>query len=455
VNALKNLLILTVLGAVGYGIYVSLTTSNVESVLPAGVAPSWPMAPKVEMPTAKSSTASGGPLALGPSAALPTSATTLGTPSAPPLAPPSAPPLVATPTEATTPTTAPTATPLSPYPSSGSATSAAPSSVASLGPSNPFAPVSTASAPTSAPPVAAPSSPSPAVTLGAPVAPDTVGASASPADVVRNLMPPPEVAAASTTPVIDPNDALLRSKFTAFMDAVQRKLDEGKLAEAHLALSTLYGNPDLPAEQSRQITELLDQLAGTVIYSRQHCLEPAYVTQPGDTLDRVAQKCNISWQLLARINGLMPPGASNADAATKDQPLPVGKELKVVRGPFEAIVRLDKHELTLMLQNRYAGRFPIGVGRDQPKLDGNYMVRDKSVNPAYYGPDGVNVAAGDPKNPLGASWIGLTDRIGIHGAADPKAIGRDDNRGAICVGQRDLEDLYGILTVGSRVTIVR
>ena len=93
------------------------------------------------------------------------------------------------------------------------------------------------------------------------------------------------------------------------MDAVQKKLDEGKLAEAHLALSTLYGNPDLPADQAKQITDLLDQLAGTVIYSRQHYLEPAYVTQPGDTLDKVAQKYSVPWQLLARINGLMPPGA--------------------------------------------------------------------------------------------------------------------------------------------------
>ena len=127
----------------------------------------------------------------------------------------------------------------------------------------------------------------------------------------------------------------------------------------------------------------------------------------------------------------------------------------MVRGPFDAVVRLDKHELTLMVQNRYAGRFPIGVGRDQPKLDGDYTVRDKALNPAYYGPDGVNISPNDPKNPLGGAWIGLTDRIGIHGTNDPQAIGRDDNRGTICVGDRDLQDLYGILSVGSRVTILR
>ena len=72
-----------------------------------------------------------------------------------------------------------------------------------------------------------------------------------------------------------------------------------------------------------------------------------------------------------------------------------------------------------------------------------------------YGPDGITISPNDPKNPLGGAWIGLTDRIGIHGAADPQSVGRDDNRGTICVGDRDLQDLYGILSVGSRVTIVR
>ena len=80
---------------------------------------------------------------------------------------------------------------------------------------------------------------------------------------------------------------------------------------------------------------------------------------------------------------------------------------------------------------------------------------DNDVREVVYGPDGVNISPSDPKNPLGSAWIGLTDRIGIHGAADPQSVGRDDNLGTICVGDRDLQDLYGILSIGSRVTIVR
>ncbi len=152
---------------------------------------------------------------------------------------------------------------------------------------------------------------------------------------------------------------------------------------------------------------------------------------------------------------MLPPGNSLIDSTVKDRPLPPNTELKVVRGPFDAVVHLDRRELTLMLQGRYAGRFPVAVGRDQPNLEGSYTVREKALNPTYYGPDGVTINPNDPRNPLGHAWIGLTDRIGIHGVNDPQCIGRNDNRGTIGVGDRDLQDLYGILTVGSRVTVLR
>ena len=433
-NLLKNLLIIAVLMAVGYGMYVALQRSNADPRQPPGVADAWPAAPKVELSGVGQSPSPGGPLALSGSPAQPTAAPGFG---ASGTALPSASTSAAHPAE---------------YPPSG-----VPAAIP-----YPSAAPSTGYSPTA--------SSSPTATLGAPMSPEAIStmtmpnavthAQGSPAmspqgqmppsNTVRNLVPPPEatVARDAVSPVVNANDQLLRNKFAVFMNAVQQKLAEGKLAEAHLALSKLYANPDLQPDQTKQINDLLDQIAGTVIYSRQHHLEPPYVTRQGDTLENVAQKYSVPWQLLARINGLMPSGAPNDAGDTKDQPLPLGMELKVVRGPFDAVVDLDRHELTLMLNERYAGRFRIGVGRDQPLLDGNYTVQDKTLNPAYRG-------ANDPNSPPSGAWIGLGDRIGIHGVSDPQGIGRDDNRGAICVGDRDLQDLYGILSVGSRVTIRR
>ena len=49
----------------------------------------------------------------------------------------------------------------------------------------------------------------------------------------------------------------------------------------------------------------------------------------------------------------------------------------------------------------------------------------------------------------------IVEDVVTTGGSSLQAIDRDDNRGAICVGDRDLQDLYGILSVGSRVTIMR
>jgi len=261
--------------------------------------------------------------------------------------------------------------------------------------------------------------------------------------------PPPGRPSAKKAEVPDARSGGVRDEFAAVMEEAHRRLAKGGIAEVHLALSRLYGNADLTPEESRQLADLLDQLAGTVIYSRQHILEPAYTVKPGETLQQIAQGYNVPWQLLAKINGIRQP-----------DPLQPGKQLKVFHGPFEAVVYLDRYELVLTLGGRYAGRFPIGIGRDFAKLEGSYTVKRKLKDPPYYGPDRT-LEPGDPSNPLGKFWLELGDRMGIHGTNDVKNLRRADGRGSICLGPRDIEDVYDILAAdsqsspGSKVTIRR
>ena len=71
-NAIKNLLIICVLAAVGYGVYQSLQRNNVD--------PEWPVKPKADASGSKSAKASGGSLALGGSDSRPApSSPALGT----------------------------------------------------------------------------------------------------------------------------------------------------------------------------------------------------------------------------------------------------------------------------------------------------------------------------------------------------------------------------------------
>jgi len=207
-------------------------------------------------------------------------------------------------------------------------------------------------------------------------------------------------------------------------------------------LTEWYDDPRLTAEQSDDVTELLDQLAGTVIYSRQHMLAEPHVVQPGDTLESIAKPYNISWQLLAKINGLSDP-----------RQIRPGDRMKVVQGPFEALVDVRKFRLTLVVQGMYAGRFPIGTGRENSTPMGSFEVLKKVVNPSWPSPRG-EIPHGDPANPLGGRWIDLGGGIGIHGTNDPASIGKSLSEGCVRLAPRDIEDVYDILTEGSRVTIV-
>jgi len=255
-----------------------------------------------------------------------------------------------------------------------------------------------------------------------------------------------------------------RAEFVAAWEAAAALLDQNRLADAHLAFSEWYGNPALTPDDEAELLGLLDRLAGTVIYSRQHLLERPHEVQPGETLEQIAGLYEVPWELLANINGIRDP-----------QRLRTGEQLKVIRGPFDALVELEKFRLTLFVQGRYAGRFKIGIGKEWSTPEGEFPVLEKVSNPAYYGNDGV-IDQDDPNNPLGEYMLdlgdndtgnhdrgnnGRGDHLLIHGTNDPQSIGRAESRGCIRLDNRDIKDVFEILSkqtdrsAGSKVTIRR
>ncbi|HEX3655880.1 MAG TPA: L,D-transpeptidase family protein [Pirellulales bacterium] len=393
-SSLKTLCVVIVLGAVGYGAYVTLT-GRPPNDPPADAATDWEKGPQVEMPEG---------LAAG----------------------------------RTAPPAAAAAAPATPAPSPPS-----PSPAATIG--SPPADIALAAPPASTGPSAAP--PFNAPTIGPPAnadpnsTPPGMPALGAPQNAADAAAPLAKLSAGGidTVPPAEPDT---HSEFVAAMQSTQTLLDQNRLADSLLALSEWYANPRLPPADQQQLTDLLDQLAGTVVYSRQHLLEPSYTVQPGDTLERIAERYDVPWQLLAKINGV-----------PDSRYLRPGDQLKVLRGPFDASVNLTNYELTLMLRGRYAGRFKVGIGQDHSTPEGEFVVKNKVTNPAYPGPPPV--AADDPANPLGERWIDLGNQIGIHGTNDPASIGRAESRGCIRLSPTDVEDVYDILSIGSKVVIRR
>ncbi len=389
-NSLKNVFIIALLAAVGYGVYFTLN-NKAPTNPPPGVAEGW-----------------GGPVQVD----MPSSATTV-------------PPFGAN--------TANTEAPLA-----GANVPAA----AALSTAPPFVGLG-AGAPSESTPSAAGAPAPPQGGLGAPSA--SVAAHVNPAigGAIPSPAAPPAATAQPPAPE-SPASGQVREEFLSFMNMARTKLDAGNWEEVHRVLTGWYGNPHLTPAESAQLNELLDQVAGTVIYSRQCLVENAHQVQPGETLEQIADSCRIPWELLAKINGIRDP-----------QSVRPGQQLKVVRGPFQAVILLGAHELTLMLGDCYAGRFPIGIGKEHQPAEGTYVVKDKRKNPTYYGAGGITIDANDPNNPLGERWIGLGDQVGIHGTNDPKSVGGNQSAGSVCLGNRDIDDVFDILSVGSRVVVRR
>lgn len=222
---------------------------------------------------------------------------------------------------------------------------------------------------------------------------------------------------------------------------IEPLLRSGQLDEALLLLSPWLNNSLLAPADHRQLQQLLGQLAGTVVYSRQHYIEPAHVVQAGESLPAIADRYGVSYQLLAKINNVTDPAQ-----------LRPGQSLKVLRGPFDATVDLSDLTLTLSLRGRYAGQFFLGAGTDVAIQPGEYDVQDKVYNPTYYGAD-ATVDADNPANPLGEILIDLGRGISLHGTPDPSRIGQRTGPGCLSLAAPDDLDVFDILSVGSRVTI--
>lgn len=399
-NSLKTMFVVAVLAAVAYGVYTTINNNPAPGPPPPGASDEWAAGP--------------------PSISLPQ---------------PGAAPGFSVGSAGAGTTAAGQAPPFAPSALAGSDASMAP----------PFAP----SAPL--PPGVGSTVPPPASSGAAttPPMPPAISATQPPTSGPIGLAPglaatSPQRAAPAPSRPTSPAAGQASSPFAEFLRSARSDLDDGKLTETLAKLSAFYGDTSLSEEESRQLVELLDQVAGTVIYSTGNWLEPAYEVKPGDTLESIAEHHRVPRGLLAKINGIDPA-----------QPLRPGQKLKVLDGPFDAVVHLDRHELTLMLQDRYAGRFPIGVGLDQPHLEGTYSVLEKQINPAYYDPAGHMIEPDDPANPLGQRKLGLGKQVAIHGTNDPAKVGRTGGRGTICLSRQDAEDVYDILSVGSRVVIRR
>jgi len=238
--------------------------------------------------------------------------------------------------------------------------------------------------------------------------------------------------------VVEPERPTTDPALAARLAKIDECLQTNDLLRAHRDLSTMYWSKP---QWRHDIRTRIEKTARAIYFDPQiHFLEP-YVVKVNDQFTQFAKRYDVPWQYLAKLNQVDP------------KRIRPGQKLKVIKGPFAAIVELDGYLLTVHAFGYYVRSYKVGAGKDGSTPIGKFTVLNKVSNPQYTDPQGRVIDSDDPNNPLGERWIDLGNGYGIHGTTDPASITKAESRGCIRMRNEDVEEVYDMLGVGSEVAI--
>lgn len=252
----------------------------------------------------------------------------------------------------------------------------------------------------------------------------------------------------------------------SLVDQGDRALKDGKLLEARTSFSKALLHADATetdreALRTKLTTINQDLVFGPAVTPGDNLVE-SYKVQSGDALERIKKKRELAtdWRLIQRVNKLSNPNS-----------IRVGQSLKLVRGPFHAVVNKASYRLDIFAGSPddpanwlYIKSYKVGLGEGNSTPVGNYTIKKNSklTNPYWTNPrTGQKFDKDDPNNPIGEYWIGwqgvgdaaANQGYGFHGTIDPASIGQQKSMGCVRLGTTDVAELYELLT--EEVTVVR
>ena len=144
------------------------------------------------------------------------------------------------------------------------------------------------------------------------------------------------------------------------------------------------------------------------------------------------------------------------------------REVVAFRGDVSAgtvVVRTSERRLYYVLGDGRAIRYPVGVGKAGKQWSGTTRIDGKYVRPARSPPAVVKrdkpslpdvIPGGSPRNPMGAAALTLAGgEYAIHGTNAPGSVGGFVSYGCIRMYNQDVVDLFGRVSVGTPVIVVR
>jgi lipoprotein-anchoring transpeptidase ErfK/SrfK len=167
----------------------------------------------------------------------------------------------------------------------------------------------------------------------------------------------------------------------------------------------------------------------------------SYTVKPGDSLYVLARKNHTTVDLIKKINGL------------KSDNIYPRMKLKIHTAPFSIQIDKSKNVLVLYSDGEAVKKYSVATGKKNCTPVGEFKIADKLVNPTWF-KTGAILPPGSPENALGTRWMGFDKpSYGIHGTIEPKSIGTQASEGCIRMLNDEVEELYSIVPVGTKVTI--
>lgn len=219
-------------------------------------------------------------------------------------------------------------------------------------------------------------------------------------------------------------------------------LEKGELLSAKSAYQRIITeHPDFKMISEAQ--KKLGELNTRIIFSSLNTAQSQiYEVKPGDNLDKIAKKFNTTVELLKKSNNI---SSNNIQA---------GRKLRVWIGKFSILVDKSQNTLILKSNEEVIKTYRVSTGNNNSTPVGTFKIINKIPNPPWF-KDGKAIPHESPENVLGTRWLGFdVPQYGIHGTIDPQTIGQQITQGCVRLLNKDVEELYSLVPVGTEVEII-
>lgn len=237
----------------------------------------------------------------------------------------------------------------------------------------------------------------------------------------------------------NPDSAALGKIYFDLAEAYEKREDLVNARDAYQLILTKYQNVDNILEAQEELGRLNVKILFSPIITDKDVL---YKVEPGDTLLKIARRFGTTVDLIKSSNSL------------ESDIIQIRSKLKVSTVRYRISIDKSRNILTVFSDDTIIKTYLVSTGKNNSTPVGSFKIVNRLKDPVWY-KQGAIVPAESPDNILGSRWLGFSEKgYGIHGTTDPKSVGSQATQGCIRMFNSDVEELYIIIPIGTKVTIV-